>query len=204
MKVNELDEGAIRDIGHAFGYYDYGGEQGLASFFPSQEATSLYIQGYVRGMLRGVFLHSTGPRNEGFIAYKLPGQKIGWRTVKPLAGGMLRSLGLSGVLRLARAMKRSGPSLRDRFDKEKKPYLFVGLVCVREEFQGQGYLRRVMDLAFTEGDRLGVPVILDTDAKSKCEKYQHLGMELADTRPFGEDGLLYDLIRYPASKATAE
>ena len=204
MKVNELDEGAIRDIGHAFGYYDYGGEQGLAAFFPSQEATSLYIQGYVRGMLRGVFLHSTGPRNEGFIAYKLPGQKIGWRTVKPLAGGMLRSLGLSGVLRLARAMKRSGPSLRDRFDKERKPYLFVGLVCVREEFQGQGYLRRVMDLAFTEGDRLGVPVILDTDAKSKCEKYQHLGMELAGTRPFGEDGLLYDLIRSPASKATAE
>ena len=204
MKVNELDEGAIRDIGHAFGYYDYGGEQGLASFFPSQEATSLYIQGYVRGMLRGVFLHSTGPRNEGFIAYKLPGQKIGWRTVKPLAGGMLRSLGLSGVLRLARAMKRGGPSLRDRFDKERKPYLFVWLVCVREEFQGQGYLRRVMDLAFTEGDRLGVPVILDTDAKSKCEKYQHLGMELAGTRPFGEDGLLYDLIRYPASKATAE
>lgn len=204
MKVNELDEGAIRDIGHAFGYYDYGGEQGLASFFPSQEATSLYIQGYVRGMLRGVFLHSTGPRNEGFIAYKLPGQKIGWRTVKPLAGGMLRSLGLSGVLRLAWAMKRSGPSLRDRFDKERKPYLFVGLVCVREEFQGQGYLRRVMDLAFTEGDRLGVPVILDTDAKSKCEKYQHLGMELAGTRPFGEGGLLYDLIRYPASKATAE
>ena len=204
MKVNELDEGAIRDIGHAFGYYDYGGEQGLASFFPSQVATSLYIQGYVRGMLRGVFLHSTGPRNEGFIAYKLPGQKIGWRTVKPLAGGMLRSLGLSGVLRLARAMKRGGPSLRDRFDKERKPYLFVGLVCVRAEFQGQGYLRRVMDLAFTEGDRLGVPVILDTDAKSKCEKYQHLGMELAGTRPFGEGGLLYDLIRYPASKATAE
>lgn len=204
MKVNELDEGAIRDIGHAFGYYDYGDEQGLTAFFPSQEATSLYIQGYVRGMLRGGFLHSTGPRNEGFIAYRLPGKKIGRKTVKPLAGGMLRSLGLSGVLRLARAMKRGGPALRDRFDKEKKPYLFVGLVCLREEFQGQGYLRRVMDLAFTEGDRLGVPVILDTDAKSKCEKYQHLGMELAGTRPFGEDGLLYDLIRYPASKATAE
>ena len=59
MKVNELDEGAIRDIGHAFGYYDYGGEQGLAAFFPSQEATSLYIQGYVRGMLRASF--STAP-----------------------------------------------------------------------------------------------------------------------------------------------
>lgn len=27
MKVNTLDEGAIRDIGHAFGYYDYGAER---------------------------------------------------------------------------------------------------------------------------------------------------------------------------------
>ena len=26
-------------------------------------------------------------------------------------------------------------------DKEKKPYIFVGLVCVREKYQGQGYAR---------------------------------------------------------------
>ena len=71
------------------------------------------------------------------------------------------------------------------------------MVCVREEYQGQGYMRKVMDLAFAEGDRLGIPVILDTDAKSKCDKYMHLGMELAGTRKFGEGGMLYDLIRYP-------
>lgn len=42
-----------------------------------------------------------------------------------------------------------------------------------------------------------VPVILDIDAKSKCDKYVHLGMELAGTRRFGEHGVLYDLIKYP-------
>lgn len=104
MKVTELDERVIQDIGHAFGYYDYGLEHGL--------------------------------------------------------------------------------------------------ICVREPYQGQGYMRRIMDMAFQEGDRLGVPVLLETDAKSKCDKYIHLGMQLAGMRRFGEHGVLYDLIRYPAGNAT--
>ena len=93
--------------------------------------------------------------------------------------------------------ERGGASLQDRMDKEKKPYIFVGLVCVREEYQGQGYMRKVLDIAFAEGDRLGVPVILETDAQSKCDKYVHLGMELAGTHDLGAFGKLYDLIRYP-------
>ena len=71
------------------------------------------------------------------------------------------------------------------------------MVCVRKQYQGQGYMRKVMDLAFAEGNRLGIPVVLDTDAKSKCEKYMHLGMQLAGTRRFGESGVIYDLIKYP-------
>ena len=58
-----------------------------------------------------------------------------------------------------------------------------------------------MDLAFAEGDRLGVPVVLETDAKSKCDKYVHLGMELAGTRDVGRYSTMYDLIRYPARGA---
>ena len=63
-----------------------------------------------------------------------------------------------------------------------------------------GVFRYTLDMAYQEGERLGVPVILETDAMSKCEKYQHLGMELAGTRRFGTHGLLYDLIRYPETK----
>ena len=96
-----------------------------------------------------------------------------------------------------RGVLRGGASLQDRMDKEKKPYIFVGLVCVREQYQGQGYMRKVLDLAFAEGDRLGVPVILETDAKSKCDKYVHLGMELAGTHDLVTYGKLYDLIKYP-------
>lgn len=119
------------------------------------------------------------------------------RTLWPIAKGMLRNSTLKRLVRFAVAIKRGGVSLQDRMDKEKKPYIFVGLVCVREQYQGQGYMRKVMDIAFAEGNRLGVPVILETDAKSKCDKYVHLGMELAGVRDIGEFGKLYDLIKKP-------
>lgn len=55
-------------------------------------------------------------------------------------------------------INRGGPGLKARMDKQKKPY------------QGQGYMRKVM--------------------------------ELAGTRSLGRGGTLYDLIRYPAKKAS--
>ncbi len=151
-------------------------------------------------MLRGGFLHTTGERGEGYIAYKLPKEKLGLKTLWPIAGGMLRNSSLKRLLRFGIAIKRGGMSLQNRMDKEKKPYIFVGLVCVREKYQGQGYMRKVMDIAFAEGDRLDVPVILETDATSKCDKYVHLGMELAGVRNIGEFGKLYDMIKYPRTE----
>ena len=148
-------------------------------------------------VLYGGFLHTTSERGEGYIAYKLPKEKMGLKTMWPIACGMLHNSTLKRLLQFGIAIKRGGASLQDRMDKEKKPYIFVGLVCVREQYQGQGYMRKVLDLAFAEGDRLGVPVILETDAKSKCDKYVHLGMELAGVRDIGEFGKLYDLIKKP-------
>ena len=195
MKVQTLDESAIADIGHAFGYYDYGAEQGLASAFPSREATAAFIRGYVRMALQSGMMHTTSERGEGFIAYKLPGEKVKIKAVLPLAKAFFGALKGKDLVRFLRIMAKGGQGLNDRME----PYVFVGLVCVREKYQGQGYMRKVMEIAFAEGDRLGVPVILETDAKSKCDKYVHLGMELAGMRRFGEHGVLYDLIRYPAA-----
>ena len=197
MLVRTITEEEIHDLGRAFGYYDYGQETGLPAAFSGQEATADYICTYVRGMLRGGFLHTTSARGEGYIAYKLPKEKLGFKVLWPIAKGMLRNSTLKRLMRFAMAIKRGGTSLQDRMDKEKKPYIFVGLVCVREQYQGQGYMRKVMDIAFAEGNRLGVPVILETDAKSKCDKYVHLGMELAGMRDIGEFGKLYDLIKNP-------
>ena len=198
-KVKTLDESIIYNIGHAFAYYDYGGEHGLIDAFPSREAVAAFIRGYVRMALQSGMLYCTGENGEGYIAFKLPGQKVSAKAVLPLAKGLLGSMKIKELVRFMRVMSKGGTGLEKKFAKEKKPCIYVGLVCVREQFQGQGYMRKVMDIAFSEGERLGVPVILDTDAKSKCDKYVHLGMKLAGKRRFGDSGVLYDLIKYPDS-----
>ena len=197
MKVETLEESVVSDIGRTFGEYDYGGEHGLIDAFPSRDAAAAFICGYVRMALASGMLHTISETGEAYIAYKRPGEKIGLRAALPLAKALLGAMNLRELIRFIRIMAKGGPGLDKRFDKQKKPYLFVGLVCVRQAYQGQGYMRRVMKLTFDEGDRLGVPVILETDAKSKCDKYVHLGMELAGTRNFGEAGTLYELIKYP-------
>ena len=200
MKAAALDENTIRDIGHAFGYYDYGTEHGLIDAFPSREAVASFICGYAKMALQSGMLYATSEAGEGFIAYKLPGEKITLKAGLYLARGFLSAMDSRSLVRFIPIMSKGGSGLGKQLDKAKKPYIYVGMVCVREPYQGQGYMRRVMDMAFAEGNRLGVPVILDTDARSKCDKYIHLGMELAGTRRFGEYGVLYDLIKYPDRK----
>ena len=197
MKVNTLEESVVSDIGRAFGEYDYGGEHGLIEAFPGRDAAAAFICGHVRMALQSGMLYTVGENGEAFIAYKRPGEKIKRKAFLPLAGALLGAMKFGELIRFARIMAKGGAGLDKRLDRQKKPYLFVGLVCVRQPYQGRGYMRRVMNLAFTEGNRLGVPVILETDAKSKCDKYLHLGMELAGTRSFGESGTLYELIKYP-------
>lgn len=197
MKVTALDESVIQDIGHAFGYYDYGSESGLITAFPSRDAAASFICGYVRMALQSGMLYTTGENREGFLACLLPGQKIPLTARLPLAKGLLGAMKPKELVRFAGVMAKGGSGLRKQLDRGKKPYLYVGLVCVREAYQGRGFMRQVMEMAFAKGNELGVPVILDTDAKSKCEKYRHLGMELAGVRRFGDNGVLYDLIKYP-------
>lgn len=197
MKVTTFDESIAHDIGHAFGYYDYGDEHGLADAFQNRDAVAEYIGGYVRMTFAGGMLYTTSERGEGYIAYKLPGQKLGLKAMLPLAKAFFGCMDFGSVVRFVKIMSKGGLGLDKKLDKEKTPYIFVGMVCVREQFQGQGYMRKVMDIAFSEENRLKVPVILETDAKSKCDKYVHLGMELAGERRFGDYGVLYDLIKYP-------
>ena len=71
------------------------------------------------------------------------------------------------------------------------------LLCRVGAFFHAPYMRQVMDIAFAEGNRLHVPVILETDAQSKCDKYVHLGMQLAGNRSLGAYGALYDLVKEP-------
>ena len=99
MLVKSMTEEEICEIGHAFGYYDYGEETGMSAAFSGKEATANYICAYVRGVLRGGFLHTTGERGEGYIAYKLPKEKMGLKTMWLITCEMLHNSTLKRLLR---------------------------------------------------------------------------------------------------------
>lgn len=177
MKIKTLDEGIAEDIGHAFGYYDYGAEHGLIDAFPSRDAVASFICGYVKMALQSGMLYATSEAGEEFIAYKLPGQKVGLKAALPLAMGLLGSMKMNEMVRFARIMSKGGSGLGKQLDKAKKPYLYVGLVCVREPYQGQGYMRSSTQGLFARrAKRLASAAAVGmSETKNVLEKYKDLG-----------------------------
>ena len=119
-KVTALDEDVIRNIGHAFGYDDYGGEHGLIDAFPGRDAAAAFICGYVRMALKSGMLYTTGENEEGFIAYKLPGQRITLKAGLSLVRGFFGAMDPKSLIRFIRIMVKGGSGPEKRFDKEKK------------------------------------------------------------------------------------
>lgn len=90
------------------------------------------------------------------LPYRLPGERAKLTAFLPLLKGVFQAMTFRELCRFARLMKRAGASLNDRYDKEKTPHIYVGLVCVTEKYQGQGYMRKVLEMAFADGNRLQV------------------------------------------------
>lgn len=68
------------------------------------------------------------------------------------------------------------------------------MIVVMKEYQGQGYMRKVLEIAYEEGRKRHCPVVLDTDAVLKRDKYTHLGMKCMRERQVGDGSCFYDMV----------
>ena len=142
MIVKSMNESAIYAIGHAFGYYDYGEETGMVYAFFGQEPTAQYICAYVRGMLRGGFLHTTSERGEGYIAYKRPKEKLGFKTLWPIATGMLHNSSMKRLMRFAMAIKRAESRSRSAWTRKKSPISSSAWSACAKSIRGRAICER--------------------------------------------------------------
>ena len=109
---------------------------------------------------------------------------------------MIKALGgFRRAVQFMKEIKVGGIPLDDKLKKEKKDFLMGEMLVVLKEYQGQGYMRKLLEIAYKKADEYGVPCVLDTDAKNKLDKYCHLGMKHVATRKLTEDCYLYDLMR---------
>ncbi len=88
-----------------------------------------------------------------------------------------------------------GNTIETRMSKAKRKFIRIEMLVVRQKFQGQRFMRKMLDEVYELADKAGVPVILDTDDKDKSARYEHLGMKLDRVRNCGEKFHMYDLIR---------
>ena len=197
LSTEQIDEIA-RAIGDSFYDHDYGEkEKGIAKYITDREMMTQYMKVFVVAGMKSGTLYATSERGEGYIM--LMGSK--WEKMKfGAAIGMLKDMikalgGFKKSLEFLNTIKKGGVALDDKLKNEKKNYLQVVMLVVRKEYQGQGYMRQLMEFAYEKADKYGVPCILDTDAKNKLDKYCHLGMEHVATRKVAEDCYLYDLMR---------
>ncbi|MBQ9142071.1 MAG: GNAT family N-acetyltransferase [Lachnospiraceae bacterium] len=197
LSTEQIDEIA-RAIGDSFYDHDYGErEKGIAKYITDREMMTQYMKVFVVAGMKSGTLYATSERGEGYIM--LMGSK--WEKMKLGAAiGMLKDMikalgGFKKSLDFLNTIKKGGVALDDKLKKEKKDYLQVVMLVVRKEYQGQGYMRQLMEFAYEKADTYGVPCILDTDAKNKLDKYCHLGMEHVATRKVAADCYLYDLMR---------
>ena len=63
----------------------------------------------------------------------------------------------------------------------KRRHLDVLMVCVDREHQGKGLATELVRFAGEKAEKLGIPLLFDTDMKEYAKMYQHLGCRLYNT-----------------------
>jgi len=89
----------------------------------------------------------------------------------------------------------SGTYLSSEFSRQKKPFAKIEFIAVAKEYQGQGYMRRMMEYAFSESDRLGLPLILTTDDEKKVRIYEHFGMKMVRKHVVSKRAVYFEMLK---------
>ncbi len=205
IKLTDLAEKEIesisRHIADAFRDYDYtDGDLGLTKFIASREAMFTYIHAIVKAAYSCGLLYTTSEKQEGYLF--LAGEGIGSIGVVDGMGMILaEKKALGGWKKMKTFVSESfsdGGTIETRMKKAKRSFIRIEVLVVRKEYQGQGFMRQMMEYVYALANAKKVPVILDTDDAGKAARYEHLGMTLDRVRNCGDRYHSWDLIREPA------
>lgn len=203
IKLQGQSEDQIREVSRqiADAFYDYRYSEediGLIRFISTREDMFTYIHAIVRAAYRSGVLYTTSERREGYLMLSGEGAggSIGFLDGMKMIAAEKKALGgFQKMKDFIDVCFADGGTIETRMRKEKRKFLRIEMLVVRKEFQGQGYMRQMMNYAYSLADERRIPVILDTDDRDKASRYEHLGMKLDRIRCCAEHFHMYDLIR---------
>lgn len=201
MRIKNIEEDKLNEIAEAFSDYEYEeNEAGLFYRCKGREGVRTYIRAFAMAGIKSGWVYTSSEKEEGYIMISEPGSKADIPSMFGVIAGCLKAMGFKGSLQFVKDIKNAGISLESKLKKEKKPCVRIEMLVVRKAYQNQGYMRKLIEIAFEKADKQGIPCIVSTDGRLKAEKYKHLGFEHYGTRRFRGNSYEYDLIRYPRKK----
>lgn len=146
---------------------------------------------------RAGVLYSTSETGEGYLAYWEKKTKPAIRPALHMIKRFLSELPLKASL----AVMQSGGEQYAKIFKKEQNYIAVSMVVVLREFQGKGFMHRVLEQPFAEAEKKNIPCILDTDTLLKVRKYICCGMKLCSEKKLKHSISLYTMAyNVPAEK----
>ena len=188
-------ETACRKMAESYVDYEMTGRNlGMCEHLDKEHFYRL-TRGYFEAAVRNGSLYCAGDKQEGYFIFETPETKRSLYGSLLQATWSLRAFGLKKGIRYVKEILDSGTYLASEFGRQKKPFTKIEFIAVAKEHQGQGYMRQMMEYAFSESDRLGLPLILTTDDPKKVEIYEHFGMKMVREHIVSDRAVYYEMLR---------
>ena len=177
-------------------YLDYemtGSNLGMCEHLDKEHFYRL-VRSYFELAIRNGSLYSIADK-EGYFIFETPETKRNLYGSLFQVKWMLHAFGLKKGMQYIKEIMNSGTYLASEFVKQKKPFTKIEFIAVAKEHQGHGYMRQMMEYAFSESDRFGVPMILTTDDEKKVKIYEHFGMKMERKHIVSDRAVYFEMIR---------
>lgn len=188
IKVENKSKEEIAEIGRKIGEAFADEKAGLVTMLTREQAVKAF-EIMTEYFYRAGVLYTTSEKGEGYLAYWRKRTKPAMSPVLHMIRRFLCELPPKAWM----AVAGSGGEQYAKVFKKEQDYVVVSMVVVLREFQGKGFMHRVLEQPFAEAASKGIPCVLDTDTPLKVKKYIRCGMELCSEKKIKQGILLYTM-----------
>ena len=194
----KLTKEEMLEYAKAFADYNYGNDEiGMIPLYPGfPDKTKLikYLLAIIKTANEYNGIYATDNK-EGIIIITDTTKSYPFKIIFKMIIRMIKALGFRNFKKMMKKFQSGGASLEKKYRDEKKQFVQIELLAIKTEYQGQGFMRPLVETAFEIAKEKNLPVIVTTDASIKKDKYAHIGMNHINTRKVGDKTFLYDLER---------
>ena len=188
IKVENRSKEEIVEIGRKVGEAFAAEKSGIVTMVTKEQAVSAFqiIPDYY---YRAGVLYTTSKKGEGYLVY--------WGKKTKSAMGpslhMLKRFLCELPPKAWAAAAGSGGNQYAKVFRKEPDYIVVSMVVVLREFQGKGFMHKVLEQPFAEAASKDIPCVLDMDTPLKVKKYIRCGMELCGEKKLKRGISLYTM-----------